>query len=110
MYKNIGKTIKVFAIVLQVAFVIASVATLATSIVTGTNVFGVNILGMSGMACGAVISIAIMIGGFIAGLSLYGYGETICTLKSLNGEGDEVVEEDDDEYEDEDDEEDDFGL
>lgn len=109
MYKNIGKTIKVFAIVLQLAFVIGAIATLSASIVTGTNVFGINILGLSGMACGAVISVAILIAGFIAGLSLYGYGETICTLKSLNGEDGEV-EEETDEYEGDDEEEDDFDL
>lgn len=110
MSKNIGKIIKVFAIILQLIFVIGSIATLATSIVTGTNVFGFNVLGMTGMACGALISVAILITGFVIGLSLYGYGEMICTLKSLNGEDGESEEEDEDEEYDEDDEGDDFDL
>lgn len=115
MYRNIGKTIKVIAIILQIIFLLGPCVTLAASIMTGENVFGIDIFGLTGMMGGIVISVAIMIAGFIAGLSLYAYGDMAVTLRSLNGE-DADPEQDDQysDYEDDADEddydEDDLGL
>lgn len=96
MYRHVGKTLHVIAIVLQVLTVIAMIFTIAVSAVTGSNVFGVDLFGVHGVIGGIVTSVVFGAIGLIAELSLYAYGSITESLMVLSGDDDDMEEEDDD--------------
>lgn len=100
MYKNIGKTLKVTAIVLQIILLLATIFICVTSVLSGTNVFHLDLFGLTGSTASLVIAAIIFIVGFVTTMSLYAYGDLVENVKEMNE--DEYYDEEEDEEEDED--------
>ena len=98
MFRNVGKTMKVFAIILGIAFILSGVFLAIISVVSNSNVFDFEIFGQSGSTAGIIIGVAIAVGGFVLMLSMYAYGQMTENVDLIRQGTVEVVEEDDDDY------------
>lgn len=96
MFSNVGKTLRVLSIILGVFFSMGGCFLVAMSIMTGSNVFGIdNFLGFTGEQAGIAIGIAIVIGGVVLMFSMYAYGQMVENVDLIRQGTVEVVEEDD---------------
>lgn len=105
---RVGKLLKIISIILMVTFAALAVLCGVASGVTNTNVFGLDILGLTGSTAGIVLAVCIGVAGVISMLSLYAYGDMCESMSTLKAEPSNDVEEIDEEVEEEDDDDFDF--